>query len=385
MQMETDLGFSDATFGLGAGLFFVGYIVFQVPASIVLKRLGARRTIAGIMIAWGVISFMFAFVNRAGVFCALRVLLGIAEAGFFPSVLFYLGIWFPQRMLGRVTSWFLVAIPFSGAIGGPISALILERMSHSTYMAGWKWMFLIEALPPILFGVIVLARLDDGPQTARWLTPAQRDEIVSALRPSNTGSMPADNGIFSVLRQRVVRIMIVICFCQAVCNYGIVFWIPTLVAQVVHTTPATIGFYTAIPFLASIAVMTLNAWSSDRHAERRWHLAIPLATVAASLVAGFFLQSYGLVALCLLSVALAATLCVTSMIFTLPGLFLRESELGSGLAWINSLGALGGLLGPYGIGWMRDHLANPMAGLLLVAACALMGAAVTLLLPVHRN
>ncbi|WP_323990930.1 MFS transporter [Nguyenibacter sp. L1] len=380
--VERDLNFSDATYGLGAGLFFVGYIAFQVPSSMLLVRFGARRTIAAIMIGWSLISFLFTIVDSVWQFCALRVLLGVAEAGFYPAVLYYLALWFPRHMLGRVTSGFLIAIPLSGALGGPVSVFILSRLDGAMAVPGWKWMFVIEALPALLLGFVLLRWLDDGPADAGWLDESQR-RLLLAHAPAARSREPAGPALraFTVLTRPFVPLLIVICFCQAVCNYGIVFWIPTFIGQVLGVPASEVGLYTSLPFLAAILAMTLNARSSDRWQERRWHMAGPFLIVSVVLVLTFLFHGYGVVALLLLTATLAATLCITTMIFTIPGLLLEKKTLATSLAWINSLGALGGLIGPYGIGWLRVHTGQPLAGLLLVAACAGVGGIATLRLP----
>lgn len=386
VPMENSLHFSDATFGLGAGLFFIGYIAFQVPSSLLLARFGVRRTIAAIMIGWSLISFLFTIVGTDWQFCLLRVSLGVAEAGFYPAVLYYLAIWFSRQMIARVTAAFLIAIPASGAIGGPVSVAILAHFDGVLSIPGWKWMFLLEAVPPLLLGLVVWRRLDDGPEDARWLGAAERRIVLARVHAgwgaAGAASAPVGRARpFAALSRPIVRLLILICFCQAVCNYGIVFWIPTFVAQVLAASSATIGLYMIIPFATAMVAMTLNARSSDRHQERRWHMAAPFLIVSVTLVLAFLCQGSGMLALLLLTAALAAALCVTGMIFTIPTLVLGQEVLATGLAWINSLGALGGLVGPYGIGWLRVHTGQPLAGLFLVAFCALVGAIATLCLP----
>ncbi|MFT8809007.1 MFS transporter [Gluconobacter sp.] len=375
--MEHDLQFSDTTFGLGAGLFFVGYIIFQVPSALVLEKLGPRRTIAGIMIAWSLISFLFIGISSAWEFCTLRILLGAAEAGFYPAVLYYLALWFPDSIRARVTTGFLIAIPLSGAIGGPVSTYLLGACDHFISIPAWKWMILIEAFPPFLLGLAVLARLDDGPASASWLDASTRHAILTRL-PDSGLPIPGSTSAFTALGQPEVMLLVVMCFCQAVCNYGIVFWVPTFIEQVMAPPPGRIGFYTAVPFAVAAVTMVLNARSSDRWNERRWHLAVPFLTVAVCLVLTFVFQSHGAAALIFLTIALAAALCVTSMIFTVTPHVLERRTLATGLAWINSLGALGGLVGPYGIGWMRDYFHSPLSGLFLVSGCACLGAFTTL-------
>ncbi|WP_328750762.1 MFS transporter [Gluconobacter cadivus] len=374
--MEQDLHFSDATFGLGAGLFFVGYIVFQVPSALLLEKFGPRRTIAAIMIAWSLISFLFVIISTAWEFCALRVLLGAAEAGFYPAVLYYLAIWFPDSIRARVTTGFLIAIPLSGAIGGPVSTYLLGAFDQVLSVPAWKWMILIEAIPPLLLGLTVLKRLDDGPASASWLDAPTKQAILTRL-PDQNISTNDTTSVFAALKQPEVLLLVVICFCQAVCNYGIVFWVPTFIEQVIAPAPGQLGFYTAIPFAVAAMAMLLNARSSDRHNERCWHLAAPFLTVALCLVLTFLFQAHGAIALVFLTIALAAALCVTAMIFTVTPHVLEKRTLATGLAWINSLGAIGGLVGPYGIGWMREHLHSPLSGVFLVAACATLGAITT--------
>src|SRR5258706_8148371 len=273
LQMLQDLGMSDAVYGLGAGIFFVGYLLFEVPSNLILLRVGARRWIARIMVTWGLISTAMMFVTTPTSFYVMRFLLGVAEAGFIPAIRLYLTYWFPASRRSRVTALFLTGIPMSGVIGGPLSGWILHSLSGHNGLAGWQWLFLLEGIPTALFGVVAFFFLDDKVADAKWLTPAQKTMIEAGLRVEKS-----ENKLHS-LKDGLIspRILLLSCiyFFFTMGLYGVSFWLPSLVKASGVSNPLDIGLLSAVPYAAATLSMILVGQSSDVRGERRWHVAIP--------------------------------------------------------------------------------------------------------------
>lgn len=383
LQMLDDLGFSNAVYGLGAGLFFVGYFIFEVPSNLYMLKIGAKKTICRIMILWGIISASVAFVDTPTQFYAMRFLLGAAEAGFYPGVMLYLTFWFPTSHRGKYIALFVSAIPISGMIGAPLSGAILESTHGLHGMAGWQWMFLLEAIPSVLLGLACLKWLADKPEDATWLTDRERTLVVGELAEerSQSAADAATHSLVATLKDRRVWVMVVICFCQAVCAYGLSFWMPTLVQQLHVGDMRTVGYLTAIPFTVALIVMNLAGRNSDRMRERRWHLAVPFLFVAVGLVSStFFSNSLGMALLCL-SVAAAGAYTTTAMLFAIPGLFLTGVGMAAGIALINCMGGLGGFLSPSLVGMVKDATGSTDYGVYAISLIAVIGAMVALTLP----
>ena len=383
LSMLDDLGFSNTIYGLGAGLFFVGYLIFEVPSNLYMLKVGARRTISRIMVLWAVISACFVFVQTPTQFYIARFLLGAAEAGFYPGVMLYLSLWFPGTHRGRIIALFASAIPLSGLIGAPLSGAILSA-THGAYgLSGWQWMFLLEALPSLVLGLLCLKLLVDKPQDATWLSASDKALVISDLKQecaANSDDATA-HSLGATLGDKRIWWMVAICFCQAVCTYGISFWLPTLVQQLHVGDASMVGYVTAIPFLAAIIVMNLTGRSSDKRRERRWHLAVPFMCVGTGLTAStLFGTSIGMSLLCL-SLAAAGAYTTTAILFSIPGLFLTGVGMAAGIAMINSLGGVGGFISPYMVGLVKDVTGSTDYGVYLISGIALIGALFTLMLP----
>ncbi|PKW16121.1 MFS transporter [Saccharopolyspora spinosa] len=383
LNMQDDLGLSNAAYGLGAGLFFIGYLVFEVPSNLVMMRIGARRTIARIMILWAIISAAFAFVGAPWQFYVLRFLLGAAEAGFYPGVILYLSYWFPSVRRAKMVALFVGAVPLAGMIGAPLSGGIIQAMHGLMGLQGWRWMFLIEAVPSLVLGLLALKLVADSPASARWLGPGERRQIETDLAAEReaTAHDASTTSLRATLANPRVWLMTAICFCSAICSYGVSFWLPTLVQQLSFGNTFTVGLLTTVPFAAAFVFMFLIGRSSDRHRERRWHLVVPFALVCAGLTTSVVLHGTQWAAFAALTVAAIGAYSTTAMLFSIPGLFLGGVGMAAGVALINSLGGLGGFTSPYIVGLVADATGTTDNGVYFIAAAAVVGAVLTLALP----
>lgn len=346
LAMQDDLGLTRATFDLGYGMFYVGYILFEVPSNLLLRRFGARRWIARIMITWGLVSAATMFARDVWTFYALRILLGIAEAGFFPGIILYLSDWFPDRQRARMTAFFMLAIGLSNVIGNPVSGWIMDHFDGVNGWHGWQWLFLLEGLPTSLVGISVLFCLQDSPRDAKWLSSDQRQWLMEHLAEEDR-QRQARHGPdrWQAMLQPRVWLLIAIYFTVAVGSNAGGAYFPTLIREhYQQSSNFQIGFLTALPHLCAIAVMSLVGISSDRTGERRWHLAgsAILAAVGWSLVAWGASPGVAMVGLCL---AQAGMMSMLPVFWTLPGAFLSGVAAAGGIALINSVANVGGFFG----------------------------------------
>jgi len=367
LQMKEQLRFSDAVYGFGAGIFFLGYFLFQVPSNLVLERVGARRWLGVLMVLWGAISSAMFLVHSVSSFYSLRFLLGVAEAGFFPGVIFYLRNWFPSAARAGVVALFATAGPVSGLVGGPISGALLDWNPVSG-LAGWQWMFLVEGIPAMFLGAASWVYLDDGPDTARWLTPDERNWLrgnlgAGEIRPS---AVPAEGASTWFLSPDLWRFAAVY-FGLNTCSYGVSLWLPSALKSLSGMSNTLLGAVSAIPYLVATLIMVLVGVHSDRTKERRWHIALSaFAGAAALLSAGY---SSGLaITLASFGIALAASNSMVGPLWAMASATLSESSAARGIALINSIGNLGSGFGPYWIGYLRDTTHGFRAGLGSVAA-----------------
>ncbi len=371
LQMLKDLQMSETAYGIGAGIFFIGYFLFEVPSNLILHRTGARVWIARIMITWGLLSAATMFVTSAYAFYGVRFLLGIAEAGFFPGIIFYLTQWYPSSRRGRIMALFMTAVAISGVIGGPVSGWILGAMAGVNGWAGWQWLFLLEGIPSLLMGIAVYFYLDDSIATARWLPQDERELLTDNLRQEAAGEEHAS--VLVTLRNPRVLLLAALYFCIVMGLYGIAFWLPQLIRTMGVEDAGRVGLLSAIPYGVAAVVMVAVGRSSDRRRERRWHLAAGAYAGAAGLiVAGLFSTSLliGLSAMC---VATAGVLAAAPLFWTLPTASLRGASAAAGIAVINSVGNLAGFLSPYLIGLARDLTGQATVGLYAIAAFMFVG------------
>lgn len=380
LQMRTQLGFNDAVYGLGAGMFFAGYVMFQVPINVILQRIGARRSISGLMIIWGIISACMLFVRTPTQFYAMRFLLGVAEAGFFPGVIFYMRAWFPNSVRARAIALFMTAAPLSGVVGGPLSGALLGIQKAG--LAGWQWLFLIEGLPAIMLGVLVFLVLVDRPELAPWLREDERSWLVATLARESPQQQPATakGNPLAALKNPVVWILAFAYFGTSTGSFGISLWLPTVLHKISAAGNLKIGFISAIPYLFAALSMVLVGIHSDRTRERRWHVAICGLTAAAAFVAAAYSDSLWLVVIAL-SVAMAGVSSLVGPFWAMPTALLSPVEAAAGIAFINSVGNCGGFLGPYVIGFVRNITGGFKGGFLAVGAGVCVSAIIALLLP----
>ncbi|MEV6105111.1 MFS transporter [Streptomyces sp. NPDC051940] len=377
LQMSDDLGLSEAAYGLGAGLFFIGYFLFEVPSNLMLQKVGARRWISRIMISWGVVSAAFYFVNNEATFYVLRFLLGAAEAGFYPGVILYCTYWFPSQRRARVIALFMSAIPVAGIFGNPLSGWIMDVFDGVGGSEGWRWLFLIEALPAIVVGVIVLSYLDNGVRDAKWLTDDEKSVVERALA-EDTAPRTAHGRALDAFREGRVWLMCLIYFCFVMGQYALTFWMPTFVESTGIEGALAIGVLSAVPYVAALVAMNLFGRSADKRRERRWHLVIPslMGAVGFSMAASF--TGSTALSLVALSIAAAGVLTCAPLFWSLPTAFLSGTAAAAGLAAINSVGNLAGFVSPYMIGALKDSTGSTAIPMYVLAAALVIGAAAVL-------
>ncbi|HET9594304.1 MAG TPA: MFS transporter [Anaeromyxobacteraceae bacterium] len=379
LTMNRDVGLSPAAFGFGAGIFFVGYFLFEVPSNLVLEKVGARLWIARVMVTWGLVSGAMAFVKGPVSFYVLRFLLGAAEAGFFPGIILYLSYWFPARHRAGVTALFMAAAPVSTALGSPVSAALLEL--HGVLgLAGWQWMFVVEAVPAVILGVVTFFFMTDRPARARWLPEDERAWLVRTMdaEVAQRSGHASHSPWRGLVDPRVLALSLVY-FGTSAGLYTLGIWSPQIIKQL-GVSSMTVGFLNMVPPTASVVAMVLWARHSDRSGERSWHV------VGACLLASASLVLAGRSGAALVPVMAALTLvnigisCAKPPLWSMPTLFLSGSAAAAGIATINSIGNLGGFVGPTMIGWIKQQTGSFAGGLYFVAGLLVVSAAVTLLL-----
>jgi sugar phosphate permease len=381
LQMQNDLGFSDSVYGIGAGIFFIGYFLFEVPSNLVLERVGARIWIARIMILWGLVSAgtMFAWSETA--FYVLRFMLGLAEAGFFPGVILYLTYWFTRAHRARMVAGFMTAITLSGVVGGPISGWILSSFSGAAGLAGWQWLYLLEGLPSVLVGLVVLVRLDDGPAKAKWLSEAERELLLRRIEGEE--NLKREEGVghhrlTDAFRSPDLWLLAVVYFSVVMGLYGISFWLPQILSDTMTSDPLWIGLLTAIPWGAAAAAMLFVGHRSDRTGERRWHTALPALVAGAAFAASAIPGIPPLPGFVAFTIATCGIMATVSCFWSLPTAALSGTAAAAGIAWINSVGNLAGYVSPFVVGHVRDSTGSMTAALLVLAGCLLAAGALTL-------
>lgn len=379
LQMNADLGFSSAAFGFGSGVFFLGYCLFEVPSNLILHRVGARRWISRIMISWGIISAAMMFVRTAPTFYALRFLLGAAEAGFFPGVVYYLSHWYPEGQRARAIAAFMTAVPVSGVIGGPLSGALLT-LNGLFGLAGWQWLFLVEGVPAILLGVIVLFYLTDRPEAAHWLSPAEKDWLVSRLAAERS---PRDgkslDGIFAALTNPTIWHLGIIFLFAAIGFYGYSFWAPLVVKSLTGSSDFGVGVILGGISAVTIIAMMLNSAHSDQTDERPLHVAAALLISGA----GFFgcaLLRDPILALLFLALVPIGHCAAYGPFWSMPSRFLSGAPAAAGIALVVTIANVGGLVGPTIIGAMKDRFGTHGPAFMLLGGCAAFAAFLAMIL-----
>ncbi|WP_406724582.1 MFS transporter [Streptomyces sp. GD-15H] len=385
-HLNTDLGFTATLFGFGAGIFAIGYFLFEVPSNLILHRVGARIWIARIMVTWGVISACFAFVQGPVSFIALRFLLGVAEAGFFPGIVLYLSLWFPRRALGRATALFVLGLPASMLIGAPLSTGLIAGLDNTLGMTGWQWMFLVEGGLAVVVGIIAFFKLANGPSTAPFLTDEQRTWLVRTLADERGAKESVRHyGVVETLRNRRVLTLSLCIFFNITALFGITLWMPQIIQGFGGLTSTQSNLLTAVPYLCAGIAMFFNAQHSDRTGERRFHILVPAVLGGAGLLLAVATDSpvVGLVGLC---IGASGILSSNVLFWGIPSMFLTGAAAAAGIAMVNSVGNLGGFVGPYLTGWARDAFGSHTAGMYLLGTMVTVyGLAIFAYLTVQRR
>jgi ACS family tartrate transporter-like MFS transporter len=378
LQMNQALGLSAAAYGLGAGVFFIGYCLFEVPSNIVLARVGARRWIARILISWGLISSAMMFVRGPASFYSLRFLLGAAEAGFFPGIIYYLGEWFPSYERARVIARFMVAIPLSGIVGGPLSGALLQ-LGGRAGLAGWQWLFLLEGIPSVVLGVVSLVYLTDRPEVAQWLASAERAWLTDRLRVDRERSVQRrDVSVGKALSHPMVwQLALQQGLTLSAGLYALSFWLPQIVKEFSGLGDMGVGLITAVPYLTGAVAMVVVGARSDRSGERWLHIAACSLAAAIGFVASALVHT-PVLALAALSLATAGVMSAMGPFWALPGTFLSGAAAAAGIALVNSLANVMGFATPYALGLIKDAVGGYTVGLVLLALLPLAGAVLAL-------
>ncbi len=397
LQMASSLQYSDTVYGFGAGIFFLGYFLFEVPSNLILERVGARRWIARIMITWGLVSGAFAFVAQIpwgplpalfGIprvefsFYALRLLLGIAEAGFFPGIILYLTYWFPSARRARTVALFMTAVAVANVVGGPLSGAIMQFTDGQAGWEGWRWLFILEAIPSIIAGVVVLVWLPDGPLSARWLSREEQSAILTAVAAEHAQRPIVHDarGLRAAVMDGRVWALSFVYLTTAIALYGVNFWMPTIIQEfgVSRTDYLRVGLISTIPWGLAGLVMLAVGSHSDRTGERRWHTALSLLAAAIGLAGLASVGTNAVLSVAALTVITCGVLAGMASFWSLATGVLSRTAAAVGIAMINSIGNLGGHFGPDLIGRIRESTGLASAAFLALSALALCGAAVTL-------
>ena len=378
ITMKEDLGFTASILGFGAGIFFLGYFLFEVPSNIILHKVGARIWIARVMVTWGIIAGGMAFVESSTSFYVMRFLLGVAEAGFFPGIILYLSYLFPARNRAGVIALFMAAAPIATAIGSPISAALLE-MHGIMGLAGWQWMFLIEAIPAVILGVVVFFYMTDRPEKAAWLKPDEREWLVKTMQAedANKGGQQHHSILRGLANPRVLALALIY-FGTSAGLYTLGIWAPQIIKEL-GVSSMTVGLLNAIPPIISVVAMILWSRHSDKTNERTWHVALACLTAAVGLaIAASTGSMFGLIAA--LTIVNVGISCSKPPLWSMPTMFLSGAAAATGIATINSIGNLGGFAGPAMIGWVKDQTGSFAGGLYFVAGLLILSTVLTLVL-----
>lgn len=381
LQMADQLQLSEAAFGLGAGLFFVGYILFEVPSNLILKRIGARVWIARIMITWGVLSACTMLVTTPGQFYLVRLLLGVAEAGFLPGVLYYLTLWFPTYRRGRIIALFMIGLPLSSVIGAPLSGWILDAFDQVRGLRGWQWLFLLEGIPSVLLGLLALRLLPEGPKQAEWLDLAEQGRVLRDLTVDEAQSPDSGESFRQGFFNLKVWMLGGIDFAILLSAYAMGFWLPTFIRNAGVVDASDIGLLTALPSIAAVFGMLALGASSDRFRERRWHIILPFWIGAAAMAASTAVTDSVVATVLLFSIAQATIIGAVPVFFSLPATFLTGTAAATGFALACSLANIAGLVSNTLIGLALDITGKSGGALWFFAACLVLGSLLVVALP----
>jgi ACS family tartrate transporter-like MFS transporter len=367
LQMPHDLGFSEGVIGFGAGIFFLGYFLLEIPGALIVERWGARRWIARIMITWGMMTLLMAFIHTSRQFYIVRFLVGAAEAGFLPGVIVYLTYWFRYQDRGKAVAFFYAANPLSYVVGSPLAGLLLGLSWLG--MRGWRWLFIIEGVPAVLLGIITLWYLTDWPRLAKWLPADERLWITTELqREKEAKKLRHSYSVWQALRHRDVILLTACYFCAMTGSYGIAFWLPTILKRLSGKSDLKVTLLAALPYIAAFITQQVNGWHSDRTRERRWHAALPVFLCGVALALAVLYRDNLVVAIGLFVIAGGSFYGFQPVFWAVPTLFLSESAAAASIGLINAVGNLGGFVGPMVMGYLAHRTHSFSAGLLYLVA-----------------
>jgi MFS family permease len=378
--MQDALSLSDSAYGLGAGIFFLGYFLFEIPANLALLRFGARRWLGTMMLAWAAVSMLTAFVRTPLEFCVVRFTLGLAEAGFSPGITFYLSGWFTSQRWARAYGWYISAIPLSGIIGGPLSGWILHRTLNAHAFMGWQWLFILEGVPSIVIGTLLLLVLRNSPREAAWLTPDEKNAVLQELT-SQAQSKKEHRHLAEFVSDARLWALSAIYFCTLTGLAVLGFWAPSMVAALTGRNPLVSGMLIAVPNLFAIAVIHIGAAWSDKSRQRRRAFALAMTFGAGGLALTALSSANIFVTMLGLTVASCGIFPAIALFWSLPVNFLRGTSAAAGIAFINALGNLAGFVSPYGLGVINDVAGSIKPGIILVAFLMVLGGLAVMWLP----
>ncbi|QCT21657.1 MFS transporter [Jejubacter calystegiae] len=369
LQMQDAINLSDAAYGLGAGIFFLGYVIFEIPSNLYMARTGARKTLVRIMVLWGLTSACMMFVSSPGMFYLLRFMLGVFEAGFAPGIIYYLTLWFPARRMAGAMAMLMFAGPIGSIIGAPLSTWLMTHFHQTHGLQGWQWMFMLEGLPCVLLGIITWFYIVDKPEDARWLTDAEKKEIAQSLNQTRQ----KHSAFRSVLKNPAIYGLSLTYFGLICGIYAMSFWLPTILQSHGIRDTMTIGLLTAIPYVTALIGMIVFAWSSDKFQERRWHVALTALFAGTALLLSNFTASFP-IAMLLLTLATGLMWASYTTFWAIPSKIMQGTAAAGGIALINSFGLIGGFVSPTIMGWIKQTTGSLTHGLIFMTVLLFTGA-----------
>lgn len=378
LEMSKDLGFTPEIFGFGAGIFFIGYFLLEIPGSLIVEKWSARKWLARIIISWGILAIVTGFIQTTNHFYIIRFLLGLAEAGFFPGIIVYLGHWYRNQDKAKAVAMFMTALPFANIFGSPISGLILGV--NWLGFSGWRWVFILEGIPAVILGIITIYYLPDKPKDAKWLENEEKEWITSELENEKSAKKALKHYTISeAFKHRNIILLAIAYFCAVTCVYGFTFWLPTILKGLSGYSNLQVSLIAALPYCVGLVAMLFMGWSSDKRNERRWHTAFSLMAVCLGLgLSSLFLDNVYL-AIAVFCIAGAGLYTYLPSFWALPTAFLTESAAAASIGLINSVGNLGGFAGPYIVGYLTNKTGTFYSGVIYLSCSALIAALLILM------
>lgn len=384
--LQGNVSMAEAVYGLGAGVFFIGYIIAGVPSNILLSKYGARKVIALLMLVWGTISMLSIFITNPTQFYLARFLLGLAEAGFYPGVILYLTLWFPSSQRAKMTALFVCGIPVSNIIGGPLCGWIIENMNGMFELSGWQWLFFISGPRAVLIAVVIFFFLDNTYQSAKWLSPQEKEMITQDMAQGASKKVGADGAaqewtMKTMLKSSAFTKMWLICFCTVMGQGGLAFWVPTMIRDTGVSSVMDIGLLTMLPYMLAVVAMLMAARSSDKHRERRWHIIVPFCIAAVSLIFIGLFPDNKVIVMVALCIAVASSLVPSPLFWSLPNAIFTGTCAAAGIALINSIANIGGFISPYIIGYFKNTTESNLVAMCVLSSMMILGAILTYSVP----